>query len=448
MLVLWGIASSIVVAWLVFAHFALRTELSNAVERRLQGRRVLVSSRFGPAVVGIFRSRIIVPAWILSLEDTEQRLIVSHECEHQSARDPLLGFIGLAAVIVFPWNAPLWWQLGRLRVAIELDCDRRVIGRHRCDPFEYGSILLAVRARTTHQVHSALALVGRRSVLGQRIEAITSSRGTSVKRTALAAGGVLVSAGLMAFVPQPALPASMQRVVRVLSAPPAETTRARQTIDPAVDSIRAAATPALLPTTSASASSAVDARTKTTSKAARARRSNRPVKPTTTGSANATPSPIDTLVNAKSPTSTDIVQREAADTVMPAVSTLRTIDSITDTTVVRARSNGARFGPADSLRAIATDSTRRSAMMRAAPGGPPDSLRRGGGFGGMIRANGMLTPRPPLKDSTQRDSSRTGGAVGGGRGTPPPRDSSAVITRRPGGAQIRKAAADSNSRGA
>jgi hypothetical protein len=30
-------------------------------------------------------------------------------------------------VAALPWNVALWWQLMRLRAAIELDCDKRVV---------------------------------------------------------------------------------------------------------------------------------------------------------------------------------------------------------------------------------------------------------------------------------------------------------------------------------
>ena len=35
------------------------------------------------------------------------------------------------AVVLMPWNLPLWWQWRRLRFAIEVDCDARVLASGR-----------------------------------------------------------------------------------------------------------------------------------------------------------------------------------------------------------------------------------------------------------------------------------------------------------------------------
>ena len=44
-----------------------------------------------------------------------------HEAEHRAARDTWLLFVGALLVVLTPWNAALWWQISRLRAAVELD---------------------------------------------------------------------------------------------------------------------------------------------------------------------------------------------------------------------------------------------------------------------------------------------------------------------------------------
>ena len=46
------------------------------------------------------------------------------------------------ALLVMPWNLALWWQIRRLRVAVELDCDARVL--RSGDVRFYGDLLLDV----------------------------------------------------------------------------------------------------------------------------------------------------------------------------------------------------------------------------------------------------------------------------------------------------------------
>ncbi len=77
-----------------------------------------------------------------------QSLILEHERQHMLARDPLLLRAGILLVMLVPWNLPLWWQLRRLRLAIELDCDARVLGSG-ADAIRYAEVLLGVVRRVT-----------------------------------------------------------------------------------------------------------------------------------------------------------------------------------------------------------------------------------------------------------------------------------------------------------
>src|SRR5438477_356942 len=80
-------------------------------------------------IVGLLRSRIVVPAWLLSAPESQQTAVIAHEQSHLEAGDPLMLTIALGLLVLMPWNFPLWWQLRRLRRAIEVDCDSRVLRR-------------------------------------------------------------------------------------------------------------------------------------------------------------------------------------------------------------------------------------------------------------------------------------------------------------------------------
>ena len=58
---------------------------------------------------------------------SHQAAVIAHEQSHLEARDPQLFTLALALLVFMPWNLPLWWQLRRLRYAIEIDCDARVL---------------------------------------------------------------------------------------------------------------------------------------------------------------------------------------------------------------------------------------------------------------------------------------------------------------------------------
>ncbi|MGH9888741.1 MAG: M56 family metallopeptidase, partial [bacterium] len=138
---------------------------------------VLVSPDAGPAVVGLIRPRIVLPSWALSLDRSIRELLLRHELEHIRAMDTTTLIVAELVVIVFPWNAALWWMRRRLRSAIEIDCDGRVI-RATGDAHAYGLALLAVGER--HVASPSLPLANawsERSIqLESRISAMTAPR--------------------------------------------------------------------------------------------------------------------------------------------------------------------------------------------------------------------------------------------------------------------------------
>jgi beta-lactamase regulating signal transducer with metallopeptidase domain len=158
---------------------------------------VLVSRGVGPAVVGFVRSAIVLPEWALASERRLRDLMLAHEEEHLRAGDPrlLLGaFVLLAAM---PWNPVLWWQLRRLRLALEMDCDARVLRRHP-DLRAYGTLLLELGQRGAGgQWAVAAAFSEPVTTLERRIRMMTSRK---PRRAALRAavstgvGGLLVLA--------------------------------------------------------------------------------------------------------------------------------------------------------------------------------------------------------------------------------------------------------------
>jgi beta-lactamase regulating signal transducer with metallopeptidase domain len=121
----------------VFAlSVALELVQANRVTRgwghgHLDAMPVRLSEDFGPATFGFFRPEVVVPRWLLSADAQTRAAAVAHEQEHIAAYDRLMSLLGLALIIVFPWNLLLHWQVRRLRRAIELDCDARVVYRRR-----------------------------------------------------------------------------------------------------------------------------------------------------------------------------------------------------------------------------------------------------------------------------------------------------------------------------
>ena len=180
-----------------------------AVERRFRAARrnwpahaiagvpVRVSPTLGPVVIGVTRPEIVVPAWLLERADAEQRLAVAHEREHVRAGDPLLLRAAGAAAALMPWNPAVWYAYTRLRLAIELDCDARLL-RGGATARSYGTLLIDMAERAAPLRLAALALADDSSHLYQRILAMKSSTPRFVYGRALVAAAVAVTAILAA----------------------------------------------------------------------------------------------------------------------------------------------------------------------------------------------------------------------------------------------------------
>ena len=127
--------------------------------RVIRRRRVWISADTGPAVVGFFPGEIVLPDWMLSSPPSDAKLAVAHEEEHIRAHDPVLVLAIAVACVAMPWNLPLWFVARRLRRAIELDCDRRVL-LAGVDARTYGKLLIEVTERrlARHLVVTALSV--------------------------------------------------------------------------------------------------------------------------------------------------------------------------------------------------------------------------------------------------------------------------------------------------
>ena len=126
----------------------------------------------------------MVPNWVLDLDESEQRLVVLHEGEHARAGDLRLLVSGLTAAVLLPWNPAVWWQVRRLRLAVEADCDSRVL-RHGTSALSYGAFLMDICGRAQRPRAAALALSERRSPLSRRIEMMVPETRWRVGRLAL-----------------------------------------------------------------------------------------------------------------------------------------------------------------------------------------------------------------------------------------------------------------------
>ncbi len=208
LLVLWAGASLALALGLLRAGVGLRRRARGWRAAVVDGSEVLVAPDIGPAVVRLDGLWIVLPEWALGAEPAARTLMLLHENEHRRARDPDLLLGATVAVVLVPWALPLWWQLRRLQLAVETDCDRRVM-RAGADAHAYGVLLLSVGAHSIRQpLLVPTAFSEARSLLERRIEAMTSPTSKRrLVRTALATAVSALGVAAACVTPRPAAPA-------------------------------------------------------------------------------------------------------------------------------------------------------------------------------------------------------------------------------------------------
>ena len=168
-LLLWGLTN----AWRVSRAVRLsRRERGDARGPAiLDGVSVVVTDSMGPATVGLWHSRVLVPRWVLALPGTQRQYVIRHEEEHRRAHDARLLFVASLPLILMPWNLAMWWQLRRLCLAVEIDCDNRVVSRLGDAP-AYGELLLKVAQAASSDPRLQPALLGGVGSLERRLTAL------------------------------------------------------------------------------------------------------------------------------------------------------------------------------------------------------------------------------------------------------------------------------------
>lgn len=174
LLVAWGLANALRVTYLV--ESSRQRADRNGRPGIVDGVPVVVTDQLGPATVGLIRSRVLVPRWVLAMPGMQRRYVLRHEEEHRRAHDSLLLFVASLPLLLMPWNIALWWQIRRLCLAVELDCDNRVVSALGDAP-AYGELLLRVAHASSRGPRLQPAFLGAKGSLEKRLTALVAPAG-------------------------------------------------------------------------------------------------------------------------------------------------------------------------------------------------------------------------------------------------------------------------------
>ena len=169
-LLVWGVANALRVAFLVAMS---RRQSEGRKAPVVDGVPIVVTDQLGPATVGVMRSRVLVPRWVLALPGMQRRYVLRHEEEHRRAHDVHLLLFASLPLLLMPWNLAMWWHLRRLSLAVELDCDNRVVDALGDAP-AYGELLLTVAQAASRAPRLQPAFLGGAGSLERRLRALVS----------------------------------------------------------------------------------------------------------------------------------------------------------------------------------------------------------------------------------------------------------------------------------
>lgn len=213
LIALWALSSATVLLWLTRASLRFKSTARTWRRRRLGNASVWITDEVGPAVLGVTKPRIVIPRWLLEAPAAMRSMVFRHEREHIAAGDPLVLRAALLLLSLAPWNLPLWWLLRRLRLAVEIDCDARVL-KGGADLRTYGESLLLVSQHRPRTPLAGTALTETVSQLERRIHFMIAEtpRHSIALLGTLAASALLLCASAAALdPPSPATAAELQK---------------------------------------------------------------------------------------------------------------------------------------------------------------------------------------------------------------------------------------------
>lgn len=149
--IIWITGTAFSLLWAAVAQSRYRARLTGAVLLAATTSRWPVlraaSAELGPALVGAWRPRIVLPADFEQRYDAgEQALILAHEMMHARRGDGWWCLLARCVTSVF-WCHPLaWWALAAMRHDQELACDAAVLREHRTKRRSYANAMLKTQS--------------------------------------------------------------------------------------------------------------------------------------------------------------------------------------------------------------------------------------------------------------------------------------------------------------
>ena len=140
-----------------------------------------------PMLIGLFRTRIVLPEGVLSREELEG--VLAHELTHWRRKDLWLKWMAALAAAVHWFNPAVWHLAQRLDRDCELACDRAVVhGWDQNRRTQYGELLLRLAAG---ERSPCTTLFSQKQRLKERLTAIMEQKTYGKRAAAMGAAACL-----------------------------------------------------------------------------------------------------------------------------------------------------------------------------------------------------------------------------------------------------------------
>lgn len=146
-----------------------------------------------PALVGVFKSRIIIPSSLIKLSKEELQHIFLHELCHFKRKDILTESLLVLLQCVHWFNPLVWYLFKQVRNDMEMACDERVLSiLNEKDHNKYGLTMLTVLEKANFNKKFAIGLnmADDKKTIKKRVELIKNSKYFTKKKKIFTITGV------------------------------------------------------------------------------------------------------------------------------------------------------------------------------------------------------------------------------------------------------------------
>ncbi|MBD3920909.1 M56 family metallopeptidase [Paenibacillus sp. PR3] len=184
------------------ANSHLREQL-DACKQQLRIRRniriIITDYVSSPALTGLFRPKLLLPAGLLtSLGEQQMQHIMLHELAHWKRRDLLVNALMHILLAIHWFNPMLWYAYSRMREDQEFACDAHALSKLQpTDSRDYALTIIQLLESWSKQRQfvNAAGMSGSRTLVRRRIVMIQSNRPTGLRRTILGLAALVLIAG-------------------------------------------------------------------------------------------------------------------------------------------------------------------------------------------------------------------------------------------------------------